>query len=275
MPNRKRIFLMIACFLLALTCLTGCSSVKNSEQIERYTRHLLDALIAEDPDAAYEQMQDSCTREEFEAFYVQIVPRLDGVESYELEQTGWYLEYDNGVNYSTIYYAMTTPDGVSYDLTCVAADGYRGLAGFHIADTTRVSVGVHAVFIVLSVAILAFVVWMILDCVKRKPKKKVLWILLILLSLKLTLTIGGGMMYFYFGAALSFSFWNASAFGGISTVVMYLPVGALIYFFMRKRITPKQEEQPEPYGQMQNDFAVEETPLPPEAEQTDGEGNGE
>ena len=71
--------------------------------------------------------------------------------------------------------------------------------------------------------------------------KKPLWIILILLGINLSLTISPERMNFNWtiGLFLKLSGVNANIYQNLLIISVLIPVGAIIYFFIRKHIAVK------------------------------------
>jgi hypothetical protein len=142
-------------------------------------------------------------------------------------------------------------------------DGIEGIAGIHFSDITdflnQTNAFIPTVRIILWVVfglILAFTVWMFVDCLRRKMKYKVLWAIIILLSIALTFTVGEASSFsFHVGLFLQPS--SIEADPGIPAVItkIVIPVGAILYLCLRKRFTaepaaplPESPADPAPDG---------------------------
>ena len=101
-------------------------------------------------------------------------------------------------------------------------------------------------FAVLLVLLLmyAFVIWMLVDCIRRKLKRKVLWVLLVFLGVAFTVTVGN-QIGFKFMIGLMFQNSTVDADPYIKAVVtkLVVPVGAIVYFFLRKKYTINSETE--------------------------------
>ena len=247
---KKRVFAVWICLLAVMTLLCGCTVKEDNARLEPACRAMLDALIAGDADAGYAQISEAVTREEFDAFFAQVAPVLDGKGKYELKSSGWHKNTNNGVTSVTVTFEATFPDGRVYLVNCTETEGVEGLTGFHVQDskqniTNDTPFGLRAVFFVLSALFLAFAVWMIVDCVKRKPDGMVLWIVLLVCTVKLTLTVSGGQIDAGLGVGLVLMF-SSIAFNSANLLVtLSCPIGAIVYFFLRKRL-PSKKSEPQP-----------------------------
>ncbi len=275
---KKRVFSVLICLLTVMTLLCGCTVKEDNARLEPACRAMLDALIAGDADAGYAQISEAVTREEFDAFFAQVAPVLDGKGKYELKSSGWHKNTNNGVTSVTVTFEATFPDGRVYLVNCTETEGVEGLTGFHVQDskqniTNDTPFGLRAVFFVLSALFLAFAVWMIVDCVKRKPDGMVLWIVLMACAVTLSLEIAGGQMNVNWGIGLVLSF-SSIAFNSANFLFRFsLPVGAIVYFFLRKRL-PSKKNAPQTPNTVEGSFtepAVERPTEEAPAEETPAE----
>lgn len=253
MLQRIRKLSLLVCLLTVLTLLSGCMAEEVEASIQANCKRVMDAMIAKDPDAAYDVMKNAGTREEFDAFYMQVISYFDGVGSYELQQTGWETTVTNGETVYTVTFAAELSNGRTYILTCSERPGLEGLTGFFLEDSEQnlinnVPVWIRILLVVLSLAIMGFSVWMIVDCVKRKPDGKVLWIILMLCTVTLSLTVSDGF-HLQYSVGLILSFWKIGVGENGMFIDIVFPVGAVVYFFLRKRLPNKKAAfEPGLYG---------------------------
>jgi hypothetical protein len=127
-------------------------------------------------------------------------------------------------------------------------EGYEGIYLINFKDTEWVTNKAETItpfniaLIILSIFEIAFSVWMLVDCIKRKVAKKPLWILLILFGIKLSLTITPERFNFNwsFGLFLQISGVYGDIYQNLITASLLLPIGAVVYFIVRKHITKKE-----------------------------------
>ena len=228
---------------------TGCGDTKKNDEVKLLTEKFIDAILADDPDTAYSLMVSGINRAEFDAFFVQIKEIFDGVKTYELAQTGWNASINNGISSYKVTFKMTTDIGADYQVETTITENYENIFYIHITPMATGSSPANLFLIpfnigalIFSAAAIGFVIWMIVDCAKRKIGKKVLWIIIILLGVSITLTIGNGFnIKWMIGLAIAFS--SVSLSGGAVSFRLALPVGAIVYFILRKKLTKKAESQ--------------------------------
>ena len=266
---KKRFLLVLICFLTVMTALCGCTVEEDNARLEPACRAMLDALIAGEPDAAYAQVNEVISREEFDSFFAQVAPVLEGKGRYELKSTGWHKNTNNGVTSVTVTFEASFADGRAYIVTCTETEGVKGLTGFHVQDSKQNIVsdtpfGLRAVFFVVSALFLAFAVWMVVDCIKRKPDAMILWIVLLVCTVKLTLTVSGGQIDAGLGVGLVLTF-SSIAFNSANLLItLSCPIGAIVYFFIRKRL-PSKKNAPQIPDTVEGSF-TEPTSEPPAGE---------
>ena len=95
---------------------------------------------------------------------------------------------------------------------------------------------------IYTLLIAAFTVWMIVDCVRREIKHKLLWILVIVLSVAFETLYGNGLsnVMFKFGIHLTMSGVTLDMVEGTVKTFVAIPVGAIIYYALRGRFTKPQ-----------------------------------
>ncbi len=165
--------------------------------------------------------------------------------------TAFKASINNGVSSRTEEYLVDT-DNLDYYLTVIVVSGSEKIAGFNIitlqdltyTGTLFTMKGANALqwlFLIYSLCTFAFSVYMTVDCLKRKCKHKVWCMILILLGcIGFTFSLSAGSFDMNMSLAVTFAFSALKIYGSgaISAYVM-LPVGSIVYFFIRKRITMK------------------------------------
>ena len=173
------------------------------------------------------------------------------METYEISLRHIQTTVQDGMKLTAIRY-LVTAGSLRFHLEVTKVEGEPGLAGFHVspaenAGPAEVSAGVMGwVFTGLGVAAWGFVLWMVVDCLRRKMKHKWLWLLTILLVwmvFSLSLFQGKASIHFNFGVLIGLS--RLSVFAdGSRALYLYLPLGAVSYFFTRKKLTIQPPEVP-------------------------------
>ena len=213
----KRFVAVILMLILAVSVLSACDPVKDSAESRVLCEDFLNQVIANDHDAAYAMVEDACTVGEFDPVWNEMRQVMSGSSSYELTQTGYNFHHADGVSQTSVSFEVVTDDGKVAQIQVVTMEGIEGIAGLHFLDSTEfiketsfVSF-VNIVFIVISVLLLAFVIWMLVDCCRRKIGYKVLWLLLILAGVSFSLSVGGGGVNVNFGLFLIYPSWGMTA----------------------------------------------------------------
>lgn len=256
---RKIVGLILAAALVL--SLAGCSGieVEDDPQIRSAVEAFLDALVAEDGDAAYSTVYSGIDRTEFDTAFAQMYPCVEGMGEYELEVIHYNYSNQNGTVTVQMTYRMTAGDRAVI-VTASVTDGYEGLTGVHIVpeeETTLHHTGtlgnmagaspVQWIVLILGALVWVFVIWMVVDCCRRKMRWKVLWILLIVLgALVLTLTMSSGSVNFRFNFGLYLQLSSLIRYGDGSTQLsLVVPLGAIIYCVLRKKLTKQDPPAPQ------------------------------
>ena len=234
--------LVLAClFVLFAFCACDRSPEGNRELFDEF----LSSAMDDNYDAAYALIKEAVSDAEFKNYWRAMQYVVGGASTYTVKQTGFQLNSKNGVTVCYTYYKVSFDNGRTAVFRLVTHSEYEGIAGIHcsevtdfLADTKRtVTLGTIAT-VILSALSIGFAVWMIVDCVRRKLKRKVLWIILILFSIGLKLTLGEELgILFKFGFFSHYSSIVADPFAKSIVISIFAPVGAIIYFFLRKKHT--------------------------------------
>lgn len=259
--SRNRIVLLILVAALVLI-LTGCGEfeIKDDPAVRSDADVFLDALVAGDADAAYAAVYSGIDRTQFDTGFSQMCAYVQDVEEYTLEPIYYNYSSSNGTVTIQLTYRMTTEQG-SFIVTASRIEGYEGLAAVHIVPEEQTTLhhtgtlgnmeGAGAVqWAVLALGALTwvFVIWMFVDCSCKKIRKKALWLVLIALgALVLTLTMRGGSVNLRFNVGLYLQLSSLIRYGdGSSQLSLVVPVGAIVYCAMRKRLEANATPAPQP-----------------------------
>ena len=242
----KHILLAMLSLMLILS-LTSCRADQEIGNNTELGEQFLDYVIANDYDAAYGMVEGIDSPETFEEYWKGIQTLAHGANSYELEQIGWNVNLEDGVKAYTTAYQVYFDNGKIALFNVVTFDGVEGIAGLHFSDATEfvnrtdtVVPAFNVAVIVVSILEIAFVIWMFIDCLRRKIKGKVLWAILIFVGGSLTLTVGEySAINFAIGIMLQTG--GVAADPALLSVVtkIVVPVGAIVYFFLRKKLAVK------------------------------------
>lgn len=260
MKNRMfwtRAALIALCFLTVLS-FASCKADTEVGNNTELSKQFWDHVIADEHDAAYAMIKETATPEEFYDYWEEIQVIVEGATSYEIEQIGWNVNMRNGLKtYTSAYQVYLNNDKIVL-FRIVTTDSIDGITGLHVSDATefvnRTETTVptlNIVLIVVSVLEIAFVIWMFVDCLRRKIKGKVLWAILIFFGFAVTVTVGerSGIN---FSIGLMLQTGSVVADPALLAVVtkIVLPVGAIVYFFLRKRLTVTQKSAADPISEI-------------------------
>ncbi len=282
----QRKWLVLAVLLAALTLLTSCGSsifeeLSKDSDPDVFCRTFIDHVIADEKEETYQMFNGMCSRADFEKLWTSFRATADGADAADIHMTGFWFYTENGDDFFKGQYFVEYNNGSTMNLSLVFADGetiyqiiYLDVTDFY-ADAEKTSGILNIVLGVYSLLVLAFCVWMIVDCARRRVRKKALWILLIIAGVSLSLRVGEyGNVSFMVGLFLQSSqAWVDFGYLAVGTKLI-LPVGAVIYFCLRRRITltplPATPIQPLADGYTLHDVAKDSTPAPTEtADATD------
>lgn len=242
---------ILSIFLLFVLLLTGCGSPNISVDDSAFlpgTTAMLDALLAGDYDSCRELVTEQLEDEDLRIGVAQMSELLTDVETYSLKAVGWQKNTQNGIAQSLMRYEMQTNAG-SFYVDSVLVEGINGLAGFHITPIQQTTVtgtlgsmegaGVlQWLVLLLGLTEFAFVLWMAVDCLRHKFKGRIGWLLVILLvSSLISLSFSGGKLslHFNFGVYLYSTALLRESTGAV-LLRLYVPVGAIVYWFRRKKL---------------------------------------
>ena len=291
MKNKKILrralpLLMIALVLLAslISCTPDMDVGNNTELADQFMDH----VIADDYDAAYGMVKVTVADPDFRAYWETIQTVADGAEAYEMKQIGWNLNRSKGVSTRTTAYQAELDNDRIILLRVVTQDGIEGIAGIHFSDITEFIretdayvPTVNIVLTVLHLLLMAFTVWMFVDCLRRKLAYKWLWLLLIIFSVAFTVTLGE-TSNFSFNVGLFCQPSTMEADPGLLAVVtkLVIPVGAILYLCLRKKFTveppkPDGEAPADPFAQTETRPAAEADGDPSASAEADTKEGGE
>ena len=268
--------------LLTLLCLCSCElpMPKEGEALEDVAEDVIEEILAGDPDAVRSYFSADTDLTDFDAVFAEWQTLLADVRDFELTPVGWRKNIEGGVH--------------SFELTCRVRCAVEGLmlrvttveerlAGFtfYLEDPEITGGGVLVANIALWTLTglsVALIVFMVIDCAKRKLNAKPLWLILIPVGhLKLYVSTLQGRFSagFHIGTIVPYSELTAYE-SGVFDLRIILPVGALVYFFLRSRLTEiyeKEQAKKEGAALTEPESAEPhpETPTAPEQEKKDGD----
>lgn len=267
----KRMAALLVVVVLVLT-FAGCSRTEDwqtmldsanklgalaeDDALRQSTQQMLDRLIAGDYDGAYALMGSSATEEQFQSLYDGLQPVLQGVESYELIASYKGTTVTNGASYVGVRYLFVAQD-LKLVVEATRQDGVEGLIGFWVNEYLEVTVtgtvssmkGANAaqwVCLVIGILEAGFMIWMFIDCCRRKIRRKWLWLLLIaLVSVAFSVSIGSGF-HVSTNVGLFLNLYTALLryTTGEVTLRLMVPAGAVLYLCLRKKLVSQAAEAP-------------------------------
>jgi hypothetical protein len=262
--KNSRIFkgiILVLVSILAVLSFTACGADMDIGGNGELTEEFLDRVVSDDYLGAYNMVKESAKKEEFDEFYMLMRESVKGAEDYEIEQTGWRVSTQNGVTSNITEYRVNLDNGRIILFRAVSQDNVNGLIGAYFTDVTdfinnseELTPKVNIVLIILSVLMLAFVIFMFVDCIRRRIKKKVLWAIIIFLGVGLSVTFGetSGINLFI-GLIFGFNTFTTIPASLSYTIKIVMPIGAIVYAFMRKKLTLTDENNsPEGSDDTQN-----------------------
>ena len=256
-PRILRYFLLLALSLTALLSLCACTADMDVGDNTILGKQFMDYVMADDYAAAYDMVKVTVSDGEFRAYWDVIQTVVDGAETYEMEQIGWQVRRANGLTARTTAYYVFPDNGRTVLLRVVTRDDIQGIAGIHFSDVTdfiretdAFIPTVRIILWVLTGLCIAFTVWMLIDCARRKIKYKALWMILMFAGVAFTVTMGQSSS-FTFSLGLFCNLWSINADPGLLAVVteVVIPLGAILYLCLRKRLIKDAETAAETAAQ--------------------------
>ena len=285
--------------VLSLLLLAGCGAKDEWEAAEKVagklsdkiedpqlradTEKLLDAIIADDYDTAWDAIYEGVNKADFQQMYTSLQPHLTGMEQYTLVASNIHKTVKNGVSTTNVRYMMTA--GEEKFLVDVARiEGYEGLTSFHLNEYQPVTItgtlgnmqGANAaqwIFLTIGILEIIFAIWMFVDCCRHKIRRKWLWLLLIALGYVILSVIATPEQFrinFNVGAFLSYTSLICHSTGGFTCRVV-IPAGAIVYLSMRKKLFAgyEAEMQQKTVQQMPGEEKTDEQAVLPEDPKTE------
>lgn len=259
--STKRLIAILSLLLIPLIFLTSCGeTVPESKPLRELTDRMIVAMKTGDSEEAFSLVWAACTEEEFQTFYEQFVPTFSEIDEYELYVHSTSEEKQEGRFYETTQYLLLS-DEKQLVISASMEKGTEALSGFLIGEpdtnlktyivtsgtltTLNKTTGWQWVALVASLLEIAFILWMTIDCILRKIDGKFLWLSVILLGIfSLSFSFGDGSFDWAFN--VSFMFGYTALIEHIDALVslrVMLPLGALVYFFLRKRMKAPAKTQ--------------------------------
>ncbi|MBE6555909.1 MAG: hypothetical protein E7663_06785 [Ruminococcaceae bacterium] len=281
MKHMGRIMMIVLALLLLLSCM-GCSQLLDAvedEELRGYTEAMLDAIVENDLDAGYALIDDVCTKAEFRSLLTALRQLFGNADTYELEPLAIYRNrsIQDGETVDSVQASyMMTVGTERYVIDVATHSTCENLAAFYVTPYEKTDYyrtgelgameGANAlqwVMLLSNLISIALVVFALIDACRRKIQRKPLWIVLILLALvTVGITLGATRLNFNFNLAWLLGYSALILYGGGTTVFrVMLPLGAILYFILRKQLVVKPA--PEVVGEP---IPEEQAPPPSEPE---------
>ena len=253
--KKIRVLTIILCILLVLCALCGCSreDTEANARLEAHTRGMLDALMVGDVALAYDFVKNAATEEAFLPVYEEMRGMLSGVSDYSLRKLG---TNRDGTEYAVSFLVTANAaDGErSYAVTAYEKQGVSGMSAFLLQRNEDKIVPTGAITNMKDAGALSWVALVIggvswvftliaaIDCGRCAKKNKGIMLFLILF----------GMASFSFTLSPAFSISLVHGYYAPYTALLYypegevvaqifLPLGAIGYFLLRKKFVHPEE----------------------------------
>lgn len=131
LSKTKNIFKIIVAISLVLVTIFSFSSCAKSEDLREQAVDMLDAILQNDVEAAYDLMYEKADKDDFEDDFKYLVTILDGVTEYKLTQTSYYTGIENFKSTTEITYNMETNNG-NFIVKIATCKQYEGIYRFYV-----------------------------------------------------------------------------------------------------------------------------------------------
>ena len=251
--KKIRILTTILCIVAVLLSLSGCAKEDEAAnaRLEAQTRGMIDALLADDAATAYGFVRTAIGEADFPPVYAQMREMLAGVTDYTLTR----LEHnatDASYALSFLLAAEVAGEEVTYAITAQEAVGGTGLNAFHLQKNavvvgTLTTMG-EATALHWGALLLGLIAWVVtviaaVDCWRHAKDSRGMALMLILLgmvSLSFTVTpeFAFSVTHGYYFPYTAY----VTASTGESVFRLFLPLGAIGYFLLRRRFLHPEEK---------------------------------
>ena len=244
-----RLSALLLVTVLIVLGLCSCTMKEDSAEAREICEDYFDAVIDNDFAAAYNIFDEVTDADSFKDVWIYTRDVLENSQSYELKQVGWNSHTEKGVTLRQITFEIESDDEKTMYVTVILDD--EGIYSFNVLDSTdfinnTVFVRVIGVIMtVISFALFGVTIWMIVDACKRKIKHKALWILLIIIGVWFEVSVGIEAGHFDFDFGLFFGIKTATAYtiNQLQAIGVRIaaPIGTIVYFFIRKSLSAREE----------------------------------
>ncbi len=253
----KKIYVFAAILLIfAAFCLNSCGGEGvpiSAPEHGELACAFVDALSKNDFEAALSLIDEGrFSREDFETFFKNTREYVGEFSSYENKGITDYANAEqNGKPTESATFLFET-DGADFYVGVARVGESKKISGLAVSPTqigTITSMGganaLQWLVLILGIVTIGFTALVFVDCVRRKFKSKGVWCAVILLGvLSLGFTVGktGFMPSAGFGFIIFPSSLVTYSTGGY-TLSLVLPIGAIAYLVMRKKLLRPQAPQ--------------------------------
>lgn len=279
----RRCFVLL---VLAALLLSGCDNTANDwdtmwdtalkieqtvddPKIRELTESMINAIIADEPDTAFNLLFPGGDRAAFDSAFPQLREVLKNMDMYTLvaSQTNTNKNLGTGVSVRSIRYLLSGGENTMGEIRLFvdvvqSSEDPDTLASFYInvyeqityTGTFTTMKGADAgqwIVLILGLLEAGFMVWMFVDCCAHEVRKKWLWLLLIALgAFVINVSVDNGVRL-NFNVGLYFNVYTAAIAysNGACLLRIMVPVGAAVYAAKRKDLLAavvRTAEQPTP-----------------------------
>ena len=213
--RNTRVICTVILFSILLFCLTGCS--QRNEILDGQLSQVIENLFDNKPDELYEMFYPEAigSKEEFIEWYHKIndmFPHFSGIEPKLKSQTVRSTvskDQMRKTTYQGIYGFNYENERYQFIITYLETETACGILNVNVEKVMKLNGTAVTILILITLLWIAFVGFTVVDIIKQKPRKHVLWLILSLL--------------------LTFSLTSHGVRFGI-------PIGSVIYWSVRKRL---------------------------------------
>ncbi len=246
-------------FTILFCCfLSGCASLLKNERMDQEVEKIIAALNEDDADQIFQSMYpDVVTREEFDASYESIRQIWKKCDEHTIKMTSMNINDNQNKSeiirtYRVQYFVYTSEDSYTINLTYRSDNEGEGLYGFNLTPGT-IPVLISGGFttakensvpqwcaLIFTVLSYVFITITIIDIFRKRPRLYGIWMVAAMTFFAFRIQIvpanfhaGGFVTWFAMSAFKIYS-------NNMRNFVFALPVGAVAYWFMRKRLLRKK-----------------------------------
>ncbi len=266
MKHIKRVLVILLALLLILS-FTGCQELLDAmedKELRGYTEAMLDAIAENDFDRGYALVRDVATEADFRSLMSTLGEIFADEKAYELVPLSVYqnrsITNGEAVDVSQATYMMTV-GSARYIVEVATHSSYENLSTFYVSlyeNTDYYSTGTLGameganpfqwIMLLSNLIPIALTIFAFVDACRRKIKQKPLWIAIILVGFAAVgATLGPTQFNLNFDIGWLFKYSAMILYGGGTMLFrLMLPVGAILYFALRKKLviehTPEVDE---------------------------------